>query len=605
MYELDVETNGLQWPYHEAFMFQFAAPDGSTAVIQRGEPGWRDQVQGWLDRAASDPDGIRAWNSKFDLAFVHKEGFQLPPEGKWHDGMITAHVIDERRSVALKSVANEVLGEGSDDLQKQVKAFLSQERARRKKEAHANDAELVEPTYADVPMELMIPYGLEDVILTQKIGQVYDPIIEATPDLKRVVEFERDVLAALFHVEQRGFPVDEQGYRMLHHEVVENIERLEEVAASLAVEGIEPEQLADFEFNPKSSKQIYEALKRRGADLRFVTNESMDAENLATVDDPLANAILEFRAEFKALSTYVEPMISPSYEAGLRAWKMPYIAPDGRVHANYRQLGTRTGRMSCSDPNMQNQPRDDLRLRYNFRAEPGMKLVACDLSNIEMRIFALYAGEGDIRNAILEGGDLHQMTADRVGIRDRVRPGGTVESARQRAKMFNFSIVYGGGVRTIRKQQRCSQDEARLMLRRYHDAYPEVKRLQNRIEWALYDRGYVSAKITSGRRFRCADPGKEAYKFVNLLIQGTAADVLKQALVTLHKQGVPVVALIHDEIVAHVDEKDASEVKHLIEKALTDQPAITEHVPLAAEGDIVDRWSQVKDEKFVPKWAAQ
>lgn len=600
MIEYDVETDGLQWPYHNAFLYQFEAPDGSNEAIVVGERGWESQVQMWLDRGAQE--GLRAWNSKFDLHFGANHGFRLPPEDKWYDGMIDAHVIDERRSVALKSVGKEVLGDGADDLQKELKKFLSDERARRKKAAHEADEELIEPTYKDVPRELIIPYGLEDVGLTRRIGEVYDPIIAATPDLQGVVDFERDVLAALFAVERRGFPVDEQGYRMLHHEVAENLERLEKIAEDLAAEGISEEDAETFEFNPKSSKQIYAALKRRGADLRFVTNESMDAENLATVEDPLANAILEFRAEFKALSTYVEPMISRSYDSGLRAWKMPYACPDGRVHANYRQLGARTGRMSCSDPNMQNQPRDDLRLRYNFRAEPGHKLVACDLSNVEMRIFAFYAGEGDIREAIIRGEDLHSMTAKNVGIRDRARAGGTIESARQRAKMFNFSIVYGGGVRTIRKQQRCTQDEARLMLRRYHDAYPEVKRLQNRIEWALYDRGYVAAKAMSGRRFRCADPGKDAYKYMNYLVQGTSADVLKAALVRLHKQGVPVVGLIHDEIVAHVEEKDAPEVKHLIEQAMTDHPSITEKVPLEAEGEIIDRWSEAKDPTFKPKW---
>jgi DNA polymerase I-like protein with 3'-5' exonuclease and polymerase domains len=603
MIEYDVETDGLQWPYHNAFLYQFEAPDGSNEAIVVGERGWKEQVQTWFDRAQDDPDGIRAWNSKFDLHFGLNHGFKLPDESKWHDGMIVAHAIDERRSMALKSVANEVLGEGSDDLQKQVKAWLSGERRLRAKAAKEAGTELIEPNYADVPHNLMIPYGLEDVSLTRRIGEVYDPIIASTPDLKGVVDFEREVLAALFAVERRGFPADELGYRMLLHEVTENIERLEEEAEKLAAQGIEDPTAIEYEFNPKSSKQIYEALKRQGADLRFVTNESMDAENLATVEHPLAQAILRFRSEYKAMSTYIEPMISRSYETGIRAWKMPYISPDGRVHANYRQVGARTGRMSCSDPNMQNQPRDDLRLRYNFRAEPGHKLVACDLSNVEMRIFAFYAGQGEILNAVREGKDLHKMTAEFIGIRDRKRPGGEVESARQRAKTFNFSIVYGGGIRTIRKQQRVSQDEARLMLRRYHDAYPEVRRLQNRIEWALYDRGYVAAKATSGRRYRCADPGKQAYKYMNYLVQGTAADVLKAALVKLHKQGVPVVALIHDEIVAHVSEKDAKEVKHLIEEAMTDHPAIIEKVPLEAEGEIIDRWSEAKDPAFVPKWA--
>jgi DNA polymerase-1 len=444
----------------------------------------------------------------------------------------------------------------------------------------------------------MANYGMEDVFLTRKVCDHQDAILAKNPDLQAVVDFEHEDMAALYAVEKRGMPVDEQGYRRLEIELVENLEAMDDRLNALARLGVEPEDLDAFEFNPRSSKQILEALKRRGADLAFVTNDSMDKENLETVEDELAAAILDFRSEFKVLSTYVRPYIGRSYETGMRAWKEPFIAPDGRIHANYRQVGAGTGRMSCSDPNIQNQPRDDLRLRYNYRAEPGMALVTCDLNSIEFAIFAAYAGEGRLLEAVREGRDIHQMTADFAGIRERVRPGGHIESARQRAKVFGFSIIYGAGVRSIRKQMRCSQAEARLYLRRYHDAYPEVARLQATVEWRLQDRGYI--KSAWGRRFRL-DP-RDAYKGVNYLVQGTAADLLKASLIRLHKDGVPVVGLIHDEIVAHVPIADAEECRRAMSEALTDHPRITEKVPLSADGDIVERWSQAKDPNFVPKW---
>jgi DNA polymerase-1 len=319
---------------------------------------------------------------------------------------------------------------------------------------------------------------------------------------------------------------------------------------------------------------------------------------LETVEDPLAQAILDFRAEYKALSTYVRPMVGRSFETSIRAWKEPFIAPDGRVHANYRQLGARTGRMSCSDPNIQNQPRDDLRLRYNFRAEPGMKLVTCDLNSVEMAVFCAYAGEGRLMDAIRNGEDMHTMTADFIGLRERQRAGGVVESKRQRGKVFNFSVVYGAGVRSIRKAFRVSQAEARLMLRRYHDAYPEVGRLQARVEWRLQDTGYLKSAL--GRRYRM-DP-RDAYKGTNYLVQGTAAEIVKNACIKLHADGVPVVAVVHDEIMAYVPESDAEETRQTIIEALTDFPQIGEKVPLTADGDIVDRWSEAKDPTFKPRW---
>jgi DNA polymerase-1 len=305
-------------------------------------------------------------------------------------------------------------------------------------------------------------------------------------------------------------------------------------------------------------------------------------------------------------------MIARHWDSSLKMWMEQFIAPDGRIHANYRQVGARTGRMSCSGPNMQNQPRDDLRLRYNIRAEEGMKLVACDLSNIEMRLFAAYAGPGRMLTAVRENADLHAQTAEFIGIKDRIRAGGEIESARQRGKTFNFSIVYGGGLRTIKKQQRVDMAGARLMRQRYRSAYPEIVGLQNRIQFRLQDQGYI--KDLWGRRYRCWNAEREAYKFVNHLVQGSAGQILKEAVINLHKDGVPMVALVHDEVVAHVPEKDAKEVQALITERLTEaeRPGgrLNEDgkgpiVPLEAEGDIVDRWSQAKKPDFKPKWASQ
>jgi len=132
---MDVETTGLQFSYHKAFCFQFF--DGENAeIIYEGEPAWREKVQHWLDRSARE--GLRAWNSKFDFAFAEAAGFTLPPEDQWHDGMIDAYVLNERRSVALKAVANDMLGDGADALQKEVKAWLNAEGRRRRKITRLN-----------------------------------------------------------------------------------------------------------------------------------------------------------------------------------------------------------------------------------------------------------------------------------------------------------------------------------------------------------------------------------------------------------------------------------------------------------------------------------
>jgi DNA polymerase I-like protein with 3'-5' exonuclease and polymerase domains len=722
MIDFDVETTGLQ-PYsgnQHAFLYIFMGDDLKPEAIPFDAREWREyqskphtmiatplteahrRIQWWFDRAKEE--GIRAWNSKFDRAWADQEGFDIPGDGMWHDGMLDAQAINENRSVALKSIAKELFGEDAADLQKQVHQWLNDENKRRRKvekdaeKAEANslriayvqvtyscdhtadtpphlatsengpcpqcgedgvkgtknrtrkatdeekiavieeaklyrreDGTFIHANFSDVPADLMNVYGMEDVILTRKAGDVHDQILMQKPDLKKVVEFEQGVMDALYAIEKRGLPARPEEYRKLELEVIENLEDLEERVQSLADEGDRSVYLrelygkdnvevsedgrilsfkgGDDTFNPNSTPKILAALKARGADLSYMSEKDgkvgADKDNLKAVDDELAAAILEFRSEYKVLTTYVRPMIGRHYESGLKTYKEPFIGPDNRIHANYRQVGARTGRMSCSDPNMQNQPRDDLRLRYNIVADPGKVLVACDLSNIEMVLFAAYCGEGRLLDAVRRGEDLHMLTARMLGLRDRERAGGYIESARQLGKTYNFSRIYGGGLRTIRRQFRCSMDQARLLKKRFDDAYPEVQRLQHRIDYRLQDQGYIQDRLISGRRFRVDQ--RDSYKAVNYLVQGTAAALLKYAVVNLHRDGVPMVALVHDEIVAHVDKSEAEEAQALIIKRMTEHPGLEGVVPLKAEGDIVNRWSDAKPMKdgslFVPKWA--
>jgi DNA polymerase I len=602
--DFDCETTGLQ-PHagnQRAFLYVFSG-GAEPAAIKNTEEN-RGRIQAWFDRAKGE--GIRAWNAKFDRAWADVEGYDIPGDGLWRDGMIEAHAVDERRSVALKAVAGDLFGQDERDPEKEVKQFLTQERARRKKEASETNEELVEPTYADVPDEIMIPYAMQDVELTRRICEQYEPLIEQKPDLQRVVEFEHNVMDALYAIEKRGIPADRQGYRRLEQEVVGNLERLEDRVQELAREG------GVDDLNPNSTQQIHNALKGRGADLSFTSEKngkfSADSENLEAINDPLAAAILSFRTEYKVLSTYVRPMIDRHYDSGMRMWREPFIAPDDRIHATYRQLGARTGRMSCSDPNMQNQPRDDLRLRYNIVADHGKALVACDLSSIEMALFAMFAGDGKLLETIRAGADPHELTAKMLGLTDIHRTGGTVTTARQRAKLYNFAKIYGVGLRGVKRQLQVDMDTARLYRKRFETAYPEVPRLTRRIEYALGDRGYISDKLISGRRYRVAQ--RDAYKATNYLVQGTAASLLKEAVIKLHGDGVPMVALVHDEVVAEVDRSDAEEVRDLIVRRLTENEKINAKVPLRADGEIVQRWSDakpLKDENgrpylFTPEW---
>jgi hypothetical protein len=213
---------------------------------------------------------------------------------------------------------------------------------------------------------------------------------------------------------------------------------------------------------PNSSAQVIAALKARGADMQFMETtdgkiKKADRENLEAVDDELAEAILEYRSEYKVLSTYVRPMIGRHYDTGLRVWKEPFIS-----HAT-----------AASTPTTARSARARGACRAPTRTCRTSRATTCACATTSAprrararRVRPLEHRDAPVRRLRRQGPpaggraarrDLHTLTAKFIGIKDRKRAGGYIESARQRGKTFNFSIIYGGGLRTIRKQQRVNR----------------------------------------------------------------------------------------------------------------------------------------------------
>ena len=594
MIEVDVETTGLQWYHNDLVTVQFFDGREGDFLLH---PYDHDRIQRWL----SQPDGYRAWNGKFDFHFLDRAGYTLPPRWRWNDGMVAAQLVDERPPLALKKRHEYMFGVGGADPQRALRAWLVEENKRRRAVSKETGERFVPASYADVPEEILKPYAMSDVYMTADIGRVVDPIVAANPAFEAIYAEEMVVMSALYDMETRGIPFNRELLERLHYELATDLDMLRERAVELA---------GKSDFNPDSPMQLAEALQRRGADLTFVTkssktgNYSMDAENLATVPDALARTVEEFRATRKMLTTYVGPMLQGKETKinGTPIWKAPFLAADGRVHSSFNQVGAITGRMSSSDPNMQNMPRDDLRLRYAIEMPEGESLVMADLDSIELKLFAAYVGEGPLLDMVRDpDGDPHTHTALAIGLEDFPRPDGTFESKRQRGKKWNYSRIYGAGVRSCRKWYRKSMKECQLMGQKYDEAYPEVKEFQEMIEWKLQDRGYVQSH--NGRRFRVKV--NDAYKAVNYLVQGTAAEILKHAIAELQRQGIPMIAPIHDEIWAQVPDADAEEVAILVQKAMTDFPDFQEIVPITAEAQIVKRASDGKKPGYVPKYAME
>jgi DNA polymerase-1 len=580
----DVETTGLQWTADELFLAQFGEPGEAAAY---DHPHDRLGIQARL----LDDAAFYAHNTKFDMHFAQSAGYTLPSLDRWHDTKVMASLIDERTSTALKARTT-ALGATEATNEKAVKDWLAAEARRRKQLSKETGDEFKPPTYGNVPDEIMHPYALEDIELTHHLRENYEPIIRNDPELNDLYEMERGVMVGLYKAERRGIPVDREAAALLEAELLNAHERIEETCVELA--GIP-------HFNPRSPKQVGEALKRRSAPLSHATLvdglPKTDEENLLAIDDDLARAILDYRGAQK-MYAMVRAILH-----GKDDGTAPFLHTDDRLHPFFWQNGARTGRMSCSDPNIQQWHRDDLRLRYLVEASPGHKLVTCDLDAIEMRIFAAFCGPGPLLDMMRGDGDPHVAAARASSLGTRRRSTGEVESERQRGKVFNYSVMYGAGVRSMRKQFGFDTQRARKALDDYHRAFPEVLGLQQRIEYALYDKGYV--KTPWGRRQRVDKfVDREAYKFTNYLIQGTAADLLKQSLVKADAAGLPVIAAVHDELIVEVPEADAEEAARELQRAMTDDDGrLSSIIPIEAEPQIVDRWSDAKTPGYVPDYA--
>jgi DNA polymerase-1 len=258
-----------------------------------------------------------------------------------------------------------------------------------------------------------------------------------------------------------------------------------------------------------------------------------------------------------------------------------------RIHPTLLSIGTVTGRMSAAGPNMQNFSKKDPAMRGLFLPEPGHVLMSCDFAQIELRVLAALAGEGQMIGVILGGGDLHQLTADLLGI------------TRQEAKTVNFLIVYGGGGGKLAAQLKYarSEDECREIIRRYWSQYPAISELKESLTALQHE-----VRLISGRRVpvgRTKDGGSRAYANLNYLIQGSARELLAGAWQMFARRGPEFARMIwmavHDELVLNVPEDRAAEVAGTIESDMTFDFL---GVPVAAEADVL--LDRAGDSRWMP-----
>lgn len=497
-------------------------------------------------------------NAKFDLGVLQRTGLPLPE--RWQDTMIAAHLLDETGDHGLKPLAKDHLG--IDD----PTTFEEADRMR-----------LLDP-------EIFHEYARNDARYTFRLWRKFEPEIDRQ-GLRQVYEMEKAVVYVVMGMESAGMKID--------------LARMSEMRQTVQAEtdSIEAEiyESAGCRFDLHSPQKVAAILfDKLGVPSRKETNggqRSVDREALEDVRGyhPAVDAILRYRETDKLASTFLSVLPKFADEAG-------------RIHPEFKQLGATSGRFSCSNPNVQQIPsRSELgkALRKMFVADEGNALVVADWSQMELRILAQYSKDPLLLSAYQSETetDLHTLTAARMFGKAEAD---VSKSERSIAKMINFGIAYGitpvGLFNRLRPQGvNVTEEQCEQFIADYFKTYPGVRKFLDQVEARLCERGYV--RNWFGRRRRMTGRTKrEIRQAQNFVIQSTAADMAKTAMVRLHEtlpEGARLIAMIHDEFIVECRAEQAEQVRGLMVEAMQAAPDKF-IVPMAVEAKIGANWGECK-----------
>ena len=463
-------------------------------------------------------------SAKFDVLML--EAMNMDVNGEIHDTMVMANIYDcDEKNLKLKTLAEKHLRMPPDE-QTDVKAYMKKHKCE---------------SFADVPRELMEPYALKDAEMTMKLFQFYEKagILE-----NKTYIIEKKILKCLIGMEKRGVLLDRK-FLVNQQAILDT--RMTDIEATIAL---------DYgEINIGSNKQLGEFLfDKEGLQCNAMSmagNPVLDEKNLEQYDHPIVPLVIEYRKTAKLLKTYINGMLEG-------------MDDKDTIHCSYWQLGAKTGRFSCRQPNLQNIPRGS-DIRQAFICRPDYTNYYFDYSQIELRILAHYAKEQKMLDVLSDpDGDLHAETAELVFGEDFTK------EQRSIAKTINFGIIYGMGPKKLAESLQHEYPEgnytynsAKAFINRYYFNYPAVRQFTWAVPRAILNKGFVTDIY--GRVYKC-DP-KESYKSVNYLIQGCAASVLKNAMIkvdsVLRDAKSNMLLTIHDELVIEIHKDEEHLVKRI------------------------------------------
>ena len=577
LFAFDTETTSLDYMEARVVGVSFAIEPGKAAYVPFGHDYLgaptqltEQQVLGKLKPLLEDPARLKVGqNLKYDRNVLQNHGIDL--QGIAFDTMLESYVLNSTASRHdMDSLASKYLG---------VETISFEDIA-------GKGAKQL--TFNQIELEQAAPYAAEDADITLRLHQTLWGELSKQPELAKVfTEIELPLLPVLARMELLGTTIDP---KLLH-------QQSQEIEVRLAELERQAHELAGQEFNLSSPKQLGEILfvklglpilkkTPKGAPS---TAEEVLAELAETYDLP--RLLMEHRGLAKLKSTYTD--------------KLPLmIKPQtGRVHTSYHQAVAATGRLSSSDPNLQNIPvrnEQGRRIRQAFIPSAGYKLVAADYSQIELRIMAHLSGDQGLLTAFAEGKDIHKATAAEVF---GVALEAVTTDMRRSAKAINFGLIYGMSAFGLAKQLGIGRAEAQKYMDLYFERYPGVLEYMERTRQQAEAQGYVETLF--GRRLYLPDiksrnaglrKGAERAA-INAPMQGTAADIIKRAMIAVDgwirgitDGSIHMLMQVHDELVFEIREEKLEEYIALIKEKMS--AAAELHVPLVVEAGTGDNWDQ-------------
>ncbi|HCE2152562.1 DNA polymerase I [Vibrio parahaemolyticus] len=577
LFAFDTETDSLDYMVANLVGLSFAIDEGIAAYVpvahdylDAPEQLDRDWVLEQLKPILEDDAQAKVGqNLKYDASVLARYGIEM--KGIKYDTMLASYVYN--------SVG------GKHDMDSLALRFLQHSCISFEQIAGKGKNQL---TFNQIELEQASPYAAEDADVTLRLHNRLFANIEQDEKLKSVYEeIEMPLVPVLSRIERTGVLIDDMKLSAQSVEIAARLEELEQKAY----------EIAEQEFNMNSPKQLQAILfEKMGLPVVKKTPSGTPSTNEEVLqelalDYPLPKLILEYRGLAKLKSTYTDKlpkMINPS---------------TGRVHTSYHQAVTATGRLSSTDPNLQNIPirnEEGRRIRQAFVAPAGCKILAVDYSQIELRIMAHLSGDQALLDAFRDGKDIHAATAAEImGVSiDQVS-----SEQRRRAKAVNFGLIYGMSAFGLAKQLGIPRGEAQAYMDKYFERYPGVMQYMEDTRSAAADKGYVETifgrrlhlpeiKSRNGMRRKAAERAA-----INAPMQGTAADIIKKAMLLvdqwIQEEGngrVKLLMQVHDELVFEVEESSLSEIESKVQKLM--ESAAELKVPLVAEAGHGDNWDQ-------------